>query len=491
MKYKVVLIFLLLIFAFINTASAVNAWTPNASIVSGLSDVGTDSAPTVFLDGSTRKLISGDNDGTFTGWDWNGSAWVSNASIVSGLSDVGFHSAPTVFLDGSTLKLIAGDWDGTFTGWYWSGSAWVEDASIISGLSDVGGVSKPTVFLDGSTLKLIAGENTPFVFTDTLNGWYWNGATWVSDASVVSGTSDSVQGTSPSVFTKDGTLKLISGTYWGTYSSWYWSGSTWISDSSIRSGLSDVGYHSTPCVYLDGSDLKLIVGSEAGIFEGWSELILYTLSGTILNESGAVNNATITLSGAGGSTTSNETGYYEITGITSDTYSISVTEASHEDYSGTATITSDTEKNILLTFVPSEIIPIIAPPPIVPVEEPTPFVEIEKQVKIIEEIMIEIENFTFEKVMIFLGKALSWAFVLTSYIGAFMSHILIKGKEEDKEPSVFNVLLFGTIGWALLLLINFSGYITIVSTNFMLNSLIFGIAGFVIYTILDMVTSKD
>ncbi|MCK5013350.1 MAG: hypothetical protein KAS66_05995, partial [Candidatus Omnitrophica bacterium] len=317
MKYKVVLIFLLLIFAFINTASAVNAWTPNASIVSGLSDVGTDSAPTVFLDGSTRKLISGDNDGTFTGWDWNGSAWVSNSSIVSGLTDVGFHSAPTVFLDGSTLKLIAGDWDGTFTGWYWSGSTWVLDASIISGLSDVGGVSKPTVFLDGSTLKLIAGENTPFVFTDTLNGWYWNGATWVSDSSIVSGTSDSVQGTSPSVFTKDGTLKLISGTYWGTYSSWYWSGSTWVSDSSIRSGLSDVGYHSTPCVYLDGSDLKLIVGSEAGIFEGWSELILYTLSGTISNENGVVNNATITLSGAGGSTTSNETGFYEITGITS------------------------------------------------------------------------------------------------------------------------------------------------------------------------------
>ena len=487
MNTKILLIFLLLIIASMNTASAVNAWTPNASIVSGLSDVGTDSAPAVFLDGSALKLISGNDNGTFSGWDWNGSTWVSNSSIVSGLTDVGFHSAPTVFLDGSTLKLIAGDWDGTFTGWYWSGSAWVEDASIISGLSDVGGVSKPTVFLDGSTLKLIAGENTPFVFTDTLNGWYWNGATWVSDASVVSGTSDSVQGTSPSVFTKDGTLKLISGTYWGTYSSWYWSGSTWISDSSIRSGLSDVGYHSTPCVYLDGSDLKLIVGSEAGIFEGWSELILYTLSGIISNENGAVNNATIFLNNSGGSTTSNETGYYEFTGLSADTYSIDVTEASHEDYSDIVTITSDTEENIFLTLISLEIVPIIAPPPVIPTEIPTPILIEETELTIFEESIEELSELSI-LITNLIGKSLTWAFLLASYIGALVSSVLIKGK--DEEPDVLNVLLFGTIGWALLLLINTTGYIAIVTPNFILNALIFGIAGFVVYTVLDMITSK-
>ena len=488
MVSKRIISFLLILIIFTNIASAADMWTPDSSIISGLTDVGQYSDPIIFLDGSTLKLISGNGTGTFSGWYWDGSTWIPDASIVSGLSDVGDHSSPTVFLDGSTLKLISGNWGGTFTGWYWSGSAWVLDASIISGLSDVGRASKPTVFLDGSTLKLISGEGTEFVFTDTLNGWYWNGATWVSDASVVSGTSTSVQFSSPTVFLDGSTLKLISGDYWGTFMSWYWSGSAWVLDASIRSGLSDVGWRSTLDVYVDGSDLKVIVGDDSGLFTGWSELHLYALSGIISNENGVVNDATITLSGSGGSTTSNETGYYEITGITSDTYSINVTEASHEDYSDTVTITSDTEKNILLTFIPTVIIPIVAPPPLIPVEIPTPMVTEEVELTIFEETAEKVNDLSI-LITNLIGKGLSWTFILATYIGAIASHLLIKGK--DEEPDVLNVLLFGTLGWALLLLINFSGYITIVTTSFILNALIFGIAGFVVYTVLDVVTSKD
>ncbi|MCK5012984.1 MAG: carboxypeptidase regulatory-like domain-containing protein [Candidatus Omnitrophica bacterium] len=486
MNIKLILIFLLLIISSINTASA-DVWTPNSSMVSGLTDVGKYSAPAVFLDDDILKLISGNLDGTFVGWYWSGSIWVEDSSIVSGLGDVGEHSSPALFLDGSTLKLISGDWEGTFTGWYWNGATWVLDASIDSGLGGVGRASRPTVFFDGSTLKLISGEGVSFVFTDTLNGWYWSGSTWVLDASVVSGTSDSVQFSSPSVFNDDGTLKLISGDYWGTFKSWYWSGSTWVSDSSIKSGLGDVGWRSTPHVYLDGSDFKVIAGDESGLFTGWNELHLYALSGTITNESGAVNNATITLSGAGGSTTSNETGYYEITGITSDTYSITVTEALHYNYSDTISITSDNEMNIFLTFIIPETIPVIALPPVTPTEIPVPILVEKTELTVFEESFVNLSDLSI-LITNLMGKCISWAFLLASYIGAIVSNLLLKGKEEDEEPDVLNVLLFGTIGWVLLLIVNFSGYITIVTTSFALNSLIFGIAGFVVYTILDMVT---
>ena len=129
--------------------------------------MGSWSAPTVFLDGSTFKLISGEYNGNFYGWYWNGSTWISDSSIVSGLTDVGWNSAPTVFLDGSTFKLISGEEYGKFLGWYWNGSTWISDSSIVSGLTDVGLVSRPTVFLDGSTFKLISGERY-----GKFLGWY-------------------------------------------------------------------------------------------------------------------------------------------------------------------------------------------------------------------------------------------------------------------------------------------------------------------------------
>lgn len=62
-----------------------------------------------------------------------------------------------------------------------------------------------------------------------------------------------------------------------------------------------------------------------------------------------ISAAPITLNNSGGSTTSNDTGYYEITGITSGTYTITATSPTHEDFSDTVSITSDTEKNITMT----------------------------------------------------------------------------------------------------------------------------------------------
>lgn len=91
---------------------------------------------------------------------------------------------------------------------------------------------------------------------------------------------------------------------------------------------------------------------------GVSDIYVDDISGMSVNKlTGFVNNtlgnvvsaATITLDNSGGSTTSNDTGYYEIADITSGTYTITATSPTHEDYSDTVSITSDTEKNITMT----------------------------------------------------------------------------------------------------------------------------------------------
>jgi len=134
--------------------------------------------------------------------------------------------------------------------------------------------------------------------------------------------------------------------------------------------------------------------------------------------------------------------------------------------------------------------PIIAPPPIIPTEVPTPSIVEDAELTIIEE---SIEKLNELSILLteFIGKGLTWTFLLATYIGTIASHLLMKGKEENEEPVLFDILLFGTIGWVLLLLINTTEYIAIVTTSFVLNALIFGIAGFVLYTILDLVISKE
>lgn len=74
------------------------------------------------------------------------------------------------------------------------------------------------------------------------------------------------------------------------------------------------------------------------------------LYGYVTNNLGnPVSAATITLNNSGGSTTSNDTGYYRIEEIPSGTYTISATSPTHIDYSDTVSITTNTEKNISMT----------------------------------------------------------------------------------------------------------------------------------------------
>ena len=502
MNIKSILIFLILILASTSTASAIDTWESYPSIVSGLANLRDEATPTVYNDDGTWYLIYGESWGWFYGYYWDDDTWVSDSTLVYGLSNGGWASSPTVYYDDGIWKLISGRLTGSLRGWYWDGDSWVLDSSVVGGITSVDVVEPVGIFNDSGTLKMVIGEPDA-----TFSGYYWDGSIWVSDPSIKSGlTSGSYpagKDARVSFFVIDGDWYSIVGKDPGDHYGFYWSGSTWIRDDSYVSGLGDIGWTSSPATFNDDGTWKVISANGDGKFFGWAWGEEFTLSGTVTNESGYVNNALITLSGLGNSATSNEIGYYEITNAFAITHTMTATETLHYDYTDSVTITGNTEENIFLTVIPiatpTPPPPVVAPPPVVPIaptEEPTPFEEIIREETIIEETMIEIENLIpeeiiayFEKVITYVGTGISWSFLLAPYLGAFVSHLLLKGKEE--EENLFDLLLFGTIGWVLLLLINTLPYITIVTPSFALNSLIFGIAGFVVYTLLDIVSSNE
>ena len=77
----------------------------------------------------------------------------------------------------------------------------------------------------------------------------------------------------------------------------------------------------------------------------------FTLNGYIKNNYGnSVYGALVELNGSAGSDSTNESGYYEISDISSGTYTISATSPTHQDYTESGiSITSNTVKNITMT----------------------------------------------------------------------------------------------------------------------------------------------
>jgi len=251
--------------------SSTSQWTSNATIINGLTDVGSTSAPSVFNMSGTWYLISGEYEGTWTGWHWNGTAWVSDAGITAGLSDVGTYSTLSVFNMSGTWYLIGGEYDGVWNGWHWNGAAWVSDAGIKVGLTDVGSNSAPSVFNMSGTWYLISGDSG-----GNWEGWHWNGAAWVSDANIVLGLSKITNYAAPCVFYANNTWYLISGRGSGTFSAWRWTGAAWSGFDSIRYGLTDVGDRSALSAFNINGTWYVISGEYDGVWNGWHHTFLST-----------------------------------------------------------------------------------------------------------------------------------------------------------------------------------------------------------------------
>ncbi|RLG29527.1 hypothetical protein DRO03_07055 [Methanosarcinales archaeon] len=232
-----------------------SSWQSDSGIVSGLPDIGTCSAPTVFRKGDEWYLIAGEADGGFHGYNRTGSSWQSDGRIISGLPDVGNYSAPTVFRKGDEWYLIAGEADGGFHGYNWTGSSWQSDSAIISDLPDAdlpdaADHLKPTVFRKGGEWYLVAGAGDGGFY-----GYNRTGSSWQSDSGIVSDLPDVGNYSAPTVFRKGDEWYLVAGAADGGFHGYNWAGSSWQSDGVIASGLPDAMDGSTPAVFDMGGNV--------------------------------------------------------------------------------------------------------------------------------------------------------------------------------------------------------------------------------------------
>ena len=199
-------------------------WIEDSSRVAGLGDIGSCSTVTVAFnvtgDGNWC-LIAKNSDGNFYGYYWDGIQWIEDSSRVNGLPAISGASSLTIIdnLTGNgTWTLISGNDEGTFKGFYWNGTQWIEDSSRVAGLEDVGSRSTVTAAFnvtgDGNR-DLISGNRG-----GTFNGFYWNGDQWVEDSSRVAGLGDVGTDSAPEMafnVTGDESWNLISGSWYKGY----------------------------------------------------------------------------------------------------------------------------------------------------------------------------------------------------------------------------------------------------------------------------------
>jgi len=273
----------ILVMLFLTSLVSASGWSQTSYLVNGLPTLNTYSTLSVFYNFSGNNKwnsIAGEWAGVFTGYQWDGTTWSSNSSIASGLDDVGYRSAPAVvynFSGNTNWTLISGDSDGTFFGFQWNGTSWVQNTSLISGLGDIGGYSTPSIvynFSGNNKWTMISGE-----YNGVFVGFQWNGTSWVSNTSLVSGLIDVGYNAYPSLlFNFSGTSdwKLISGNDEGIFYGFQWNGTSWVQNTSIVDGLEDIGSalaFSTPYAvnnFSSSNHWNLFTGRNDGIFLSYS-----------------------------------------------------------------------------------------------------------------------------------------------------------------------------------------------------------------------------
>ena len=195
--------------------------------------------------------------------------WVSDSDVVNDLPVLGYRSRPEVFNDNGTLKLIASRREGDFYGYQWNGASWVSNSSIVNGVSTLPGDwpdGVPSVFNDSGTLKLIT---VSFTHGDAF-GYQWNGTSWVSNSSIVNNLTVPWE-MHQTIFNDSGTWRMIGGEWYNKFNGQTWNGTSWNVDNDVINGLTDgiAGTEAHPDVYNDSGILKLIVSNFAGTFYGF------------------------------------------------------------------------------------------------------------------------------------------------------------------------------------------------------------------------------
>ncbi|MCG2723420.1 hypothetical protein L6303_01635, partial [archaeon] len=212
---------------------------------------------------TTLYLISGNNAGTFSGYNRTSTLWQSYSAIANA-GGVTTNSAPAVFFNGGDIFMITGRGNGAFFGYNWTGASWANYNAITNGLVDIGDDSKPSLFYMNGSWNMIAGN-----MAGVFRGFTFDGTSWLVNNTLIFGLPVISSNAAPTVFSKESDRFLISGSDTGTFSGYNWTGSGWQADNAILSGLAASGTFSSPYAYYNGSTLYLIVGYD-GSFSGYN-----------------------------------------------------------------------------------------------------------------------------------------------------------------------------------------------------------------------------
>ena len=213
---------------------------------------------TMFNESGTDCMIKGDHTGLFYGYNRSGSetVWIEDASLVSGLVDVGQDSTPEVFSHGGQRHLIASNSDSNFYGYSWNGTGWVSNATMVSGLVDYGHHGRIETFMIGSDLHCITSVY------GSMNGYGWNGTAWQSNSSIVTGLTGSTREVDLTMFYMDDTLYSIkSEWYHNLIKAYNWTGTAWYEDAYLSEGLVGQGADPSTEMLIHDSEYQLYIST--------------------------------------------------------------------------------------------------------------------------------------------------------------------------------------------------------------------------------------
>jgi surface protein len=256
-----------------------NYWQKDLGTNASLPNVGSYSSPTIFYKDSSWYLISGNSNGGFAGYAWNGTNWKVNTTINSSLFNDTNGCISTTFYKDSSWYFLSGNWDGSFYGYAWNGTQWLTNLTINSSLPSLGYgfVSAPTVFYKDSSWYLISGNASGRFY-----GFTWNGTDWKVNLTINTSLPDIGSYSTPSVFYKDKNLYLISGSGNGdgNFYGYAWNGTDWKVNLTINASLPNVDDFSVPSFFNKDGIWNVIIGGWSGGFHAYNYSSSYNFTST-------------------------------------------------------------------------------------------------------------------------------------------------------------------------------------------------------------------
>ena len=355
MKIKILLFVFVVLFS-IGCVSGVEFWVSDWYIAAPFDDDVRYTAD-YFEYGGNSYIIGGLYDGTYKGYVIDNDLWITNASITTGLVDVGIRSSPAVFYKDETLYLISGSSSSLF-GYTWNGTYWVPDSDILNGTSGVLN-SHIQIFQHENVLRMICFSDS----SKTFSGYTWNGTYWVPDNTISNGLPilnglARIDGGGFTLYEKDDiTYMIISGEYDTTHDlsfTWgfFFDGTGWYISNNIVAGIQQGVLFSThtPLVYETQSGVFNLIMLDSRpygyfLFDSAADYAIGTfeINGIVHNAINGLNidnsSVVITQSGFGFSDTTDENGAYNTTGFTAGyemTFNVTKTNYTHEEWSWTA-----------------------------------------------------------------------------------------------------------------------------------------------------------